>query len=91
MVLRYVMVKWNSHHRNIIIGMSCAIIYSPRICLLDLHLSFIMFLIADPCLWYFLTVARLAQSKERLTAEKGDLGCDFRGRTITQGLEITEK
>lgn len=71
--------------------MSCAIIYSPRICLLDLHLSFIMFLIVDPCLCYFLTVARLAQSKERLTAEKDDLGFDFQGYSITQGLEITEK
>ena len=36
----------------------------------------------------FLTVARLAQSKERLTAEKDDLGYDFQGRAITQGLEI---
>ena len=50
-----------------------------------------MFLIVDPCLCYFLTVARLAQSKERLTAEKDDLGRDFQGCTITQGLEITEK
>ena len=71
--------------------MSCAIMYSPIISLLDLYLSFIMFLIVDPSLCYFLTVARLAQSKERLTAEKDDLGCDFQGRTITQGLEITEK
>ena len=59
--------------------------------MLDLYLSFIMFLIVDPSLCYFLTVARLAQSKECLTAEKDDLGCDFQGRTITQGLEITEK
>ena len=59
--------------------------------MLDLHLSFIMFLMVHPCLCYFLTVARLAQSKERLTAEKDDLGCDFQGRTITQGLKITEK
>ena len=71
--------------------MSCAIIYSLRISLLDLHLSFIMFLIVDPCLCYFLTVARLAQSKERLTADKDDLGRDFQGRTVSQGLEITEK
>lgn len=68
--------------------MSCAIIYSPIISLLDIHLSFIMFLIVDTCLCYFLTVARLAQSKERLTAEKDDLGYDFQGRAITQGLEI---
>ena len=59
--------------------------------MLDFHLSFIMFLIVDPCLCYFLTVAGLAQSKEHLTAEKDDLGFDFQGRTITQGLEITEK
>ena len=75
--------------------MSCAIIYSPRICLLDLHLSFIMFLIVDTYLCCFLPVARLAQSKKsaywHVTAEKDDLGFYFQGHTITQGLEIAEK
>ena len=38
-----------------------------------------------------LTVAGLAQSVERLTAEREVAGSIPGGRTITQGLKMTEK
>ena len=38
-----------------------------------------------------LTVAGLAQSVERLTAEREVAGSISRGRTNTQGLKMTEK
>ena len=37
------------------------------------------------------TAAGLAQSVERLTAERGGRGFDPRGQTHTRGLKITEK